>query len=128
MKTWNPGINHIEFWVSDLTRSLAFYRTVFGIIGWKPVGERAFSSGHVEIYFTERQVRKADTVGPRHICLQATSRDVVDSIAIFLNECDATIIRGPVEVPEYSQGYYTIDFRDPDGYVLEVAYTPSMEL
>jgi hypothetical protein len=33
-----------------------------------------------------------------------------------------------VEMPDYSEGYYTVDFRDPDGYVIEVAHTPHMEL
>jgi hypothetical protein len=28
----------------------------------------------------------------------------------------------------YSRDYYTVDFRDPDGYVLEVAHTPHMKL
>jgi len=36
------------------------------------------------------------------------------------------VLRGPVEMPDYSKSYYTVDFRDSDGYVLEVAHTPHM--
>jgi predicted lactoylglutathione lyase len=30
-------------------------------------------------------------------------------------------------MPDYSEGYYTVDFRDPDGYVIEVVHTRRME-
>jgi hypothetical protein len=36
------------------------------------------------------------------------------------------MIRGPVEIPEYSPAYYTVDFKDPDGYIWEVAHTPNL--
>lgn len=53
---WRPGLNHIEFWVSSLERSVPFYDD----------------------------------------------------------------LRGPLE-QSYSEGYYTVNFRDSDGYVLEDA-------
>lgn len=128
MQSTNPGINHIEFWVSELQRSLAFYGPLFAAIGWRKLGDGEFSSGSTVIYFAEKAVTRTDAAGPRHICFQATSRDVVDAVGKLLTEASATVLRGPVEMPEYSAGYYTVDFRDPDGYVLEVAHTPSMTL
>jgi catechol 2,3-dioxygenase-like lactoylglutathione lyase family enzyme len=128
MQSSNPGINHIEFWVSDLKRSQAFYEPLFSAIYWRKLGEGEFSSGSAVIYFVERAVPKSDTLGPRHICFQAASRDVVDAVGKLLADSSATILRGPVEMAEYSEGYYTVDFRDPDGYVLEVAHTPNMTL
>ena len=77
---------------------------------------------------TAKEVPKTDTAGPRHLCFQATSRDVVDAVGSLLTGSGATVLRGPVEMADYSQGYYTVDFRDPDGYVLEVAHTPNMAL
>lgn len=121
-----PGINHIEFWVSNLKRSVKFYEPIFKAIGWNKLGETEFSSGSIVIYFTEHAVAKADAIGPRHICLQAGSRDVVEAVARIVKDSGATTIRGPVEMPDYSKGYYTVDFRDPDGYVMEVAHTPNM--
>ena len=128
MRTFNPGINHIEFWVGDLERSLRFYEPLLAAIGWRKLGDSEFSSGSIDVYFLEKRVRRADTVGPRHICFQATSREMVEAVARLLSGRPDTIIRGPVEAPEYSKDYYTVDFRDPDGYVVEVAHTPHMVL
>jgi catechol 2,3-dioxygenase-like lactoylglutathione lyase family enzyme len=125
--TTKPGINHIEFWVSDLTRSLAFYRPLFAAIGWRQRSEAEFSSGSSVVYFIEKPVGRVDGVGPRHLCFQATSRAVVEAVATLMKSSSAAIIRGPVEMPEYSRGYYTVDVRDPDGYVIEVAHTPHAE-
>ncbi|MFE8702785.1 VOC family protein [Cytobacillus sp. FJAT-54145] len=127
-KKWKPGINHIEFWISNGENSLPFYEGLFEIIGWKKLNDWAYSTGSIEIYFKEVSHARKDTLGPRHICFQAESREVVDSVFHYLVRNNIKIIRGPIERNEYSEGYYTVDFYDPDGYVLEVAYTPNMVL
>jgi catechol 2,3-dioxygenase-like lactoylglutathione lyase family enzyme len=119
-----PGINHVEFWVSDLARSVAFYRPLFAAIGWREKSETEFSTDSALLYFVEKPVARVDGVGPRHLCFQAASRGVVEKVASLVKASSGAIIRGPLEMPEYSQGYYTCDFRDPDGYVIEVAHTP----
>jgi catechol 2,3-dioxygenase-like lactoylglutathione lyase family enzyme len=119
------GISHIEFWVSDLKRSLAFYKGFFPIIGWYQLDENGFSNGSTKMYFMQRPVRCCDTIGPRHICFKAQSREVVDQVGTFLRNSSSDIIRGPLEVSSYSKGSYTVDFRDPDGYVLEVKHAPN---
>ena len=47
------------------------------------------------------------TLGPRHICYQAIHREVVED---FLSSTKVKVIRGPIEMNHYSEGYYTIDF------------------
>lgn len=124
-----PGINHMEWWVKDWDRSGPFYRGLFQRVGWRTLDDRAFSNGSMEIYFKEvPDLNRPDTLGPRHICFQAVSRKMVDEVHSWLVAGRADIIRGPVEMPDYSFGYYTVDFRDPDGFILEVAHTPHMEL
>lgn len=129
MEPFTPGLNHIEFWVSDLKKSLVYYDTLFSLIGWKKLSHAAYSSGMTEIYFVEKQgIKRQDTIGPRHICFQAASKEMVDSVGQWLKDNNHSVIRGPVERDDYSKGYYTVDFRGPDGFVLEVAYTPNMKL
>ncbi|TSC60417.1 MAG: hypothetical protein LiPW15_295 [Parcubacteria group bacterium LiPW_15] len=114
-------IKHIEFWVSDLERSVRFYEAVFGIIGWNKIESNAFSNGETKIYFIKQDVKPENTIGPRHICFLAGSREMVDEVGRLLSGMQADIIRGPLESSYKDRSSYTVDFRDPDGYVIEVA-------
>lgn len=126
MQKANAGINHIEFWVSDLSRALSLYTPLFAAVGWRKLSDTEFSFGSTVFYFVEKPVARSDSAGPRHICFQAGSRETVEEVAKLLRKHHADILRGPIEMPDYSKGYYTVDFRDPDGYVIEVAHTPNM--
>jgi len=126
--TYAPGINHVEFWVKDLEASLSFYSKLFPMIGWYELTRTSFSCGQHEIYFKEMPVLFHDSLGVRHICFHAVSREVVNSVGTWLKEIGATVIRGPQEMPQYDKSYYTVDFRDPNGFVLEVAHTPDIKL
>lgn len=126
---FKPGINHIELWVSNLAASKTFYGKLFELIGWSKLYEDTWSCGHLEIYLREEKAAsRALSLGVHHICLQATNRDVVDKVTVWLNSIDAVIFNGPKEMESYSEGYYTVDFYDPDGFILEVAHTPNMKM
>jgi catechol 2,3-dioxygenase-like lactoylglutathione lyase family enzyme len=123
-----PGINHIEFWVSDLHKSIQFYNIFLSLIGWKQISEVSFSNGSMVIYFREmKEVGKINSLGIRHLCFQATEKKQVDQVYDALLREQATFIRGPLFML-YSREYYTVDFYDPDGQVLEVAHTPDINL
>ena len=64
-------------------------------------------------------------MGVRHICFWAEDRAMVDRIGEYVKNTGVEIIRGPLVVQEYSPEYYTVDFYDPDGFMLEVAHTPN---
>ena len=125
--SYGPGINHLEFWVKDLDKSLEFYSKLFPFIGWYELTRTSYSCGKHEIYFREMPVALHDSLGVRHICFHATSREVVDEVGEWLGSINADIIRGPKRM-DYTAEYYTVDFRDPNGFVLEVAYTPDITL
>lgn len=121
------GIHHIEFWVKNWQSSRSFYEQLFKLTGWKKCGDNAWFSGGTEIYFVERDaIGNERVVGPRHICLRADSRQTVEAVYGWLLGQEAEILRGPVEMPQYSPGYYTVDFRDKEGCIWEVAYTPHL--
>ena len=123
-----PGINHIEFWVSDIHKTMKFYNSFLSIIGWKQISEVSFSNGSMVIYFMEmKDVGKTRSLGVRHLCFQAIEKEQVEQVYNALVIEQAKIIRGPLFMP-YSKEYYTVDFYDPDGQVTEVAHTPYANL
>ncbi|MFA6586141.1 MAG: VOC family protein [Candidatus Paceibacterota bacterium] len=116
-----PSIKHIEFWVSNKEKSLAFYVSIFKLIGWQQVDTNSFTDGNTKIYFIEQSVNFNKNIGPRHICFLAESRDIVERVADFLKASNSFILRGPMNYTYKNRSAYTIDFKDPDGYILEVA-------
>jgi hypothetical protein len=46
----------------------------------------------------------------------------------YMARTEGNIIRGRQPMPQYDQSYYTVDFRDPNGFVPEVAHTPDIVL
>ena len=116
-----PGIKHIEFWVSNLKRSVPFYKGLFDIIGWEQYDPNGFKCGMTKIYFKEQHFPFVKNIGPRHICFEADSKEIVEKVSDFLEVSNAPIIRGPIEYVYKGNTAYTVDFRDPDGYIIEVA-------
>ncbi|MBP6866451.1 MAG: VOC family protein [Candidatus Pacebacteria bacterium] len=115
------GIKHIEFWVSNLKKSLSFYEELFELIGWERYHENGFHYSTTKIYFLEKKVLFNENIGPRHICFEADSKEVLEKVSKFLIDQNADIIRGPIEYTYKGNSALTIDFKDPDGYVIEVA-------
>ncbi|QHL88509.1 hypothetical protein GU926_14135 [Nibribacter ruber] len=119
------GIHHLEFWVSDLSRSLPFYQGLFNLLGWTQLNHFSFATASCDFYLVEKPgLSKEPTAGVRHVCFNADDAKTVHAVGTYLREAGAHVIRGPLEM-DYSEGYLTVDFRDPDGNVLEVAYAPN---
>ena len=117
----NAVIKHMEFWCSDLERSIKFYDRILTIVGWKRIEKNSFSNGQTKIYFFDQKVKTHQTIGPRHVCFLGRSRKLVDQVANVLTKIKVDIIRGPLESRYKNRSSYTVDFRDPDGYIIEVA-------
>ncbi len=118
------GVKHVEIAVSDLTKSMRFYEKLFRILGWKKVPKHGFVTGPTKVYLKRWPFPKGNTLGARHVCFHAQDRAAVNRVGAFVKKAGVRMIRGPMVVPEYSPDYYTVDFFDPDGYMLEVAHTP----
>ncbi|MBM3256706.1 MAG: hypothetical protein FJY98_00015 [Candidatus Liptonbacteria bacterium] len=121
----NKGIKHIEIAVSDLQKSLDFYDKLFEIIGWEKVAKNGFVVGSTKVYLKKWDFQRGNTLGARHICFWADDRAMVDKVGEYVKNVGVKMIRGPLVVTEYSPEYYTVDFYDLDGYMLEVAHTPN---
>ena len=135
----STGIHHVDLVVSDLERSLVFYRSLLGPLGWHGVSEAPGERGETIHYLygpgSSIGLRQAPgnpsgepvdryRVGLHHVCLEAFSSEALEAAAVRLRELGATITDGPREFPEYRPGYTAVFFTDPDGLKLELVWTP----
>ena len=131
------GIDHLDLVVSDLDRSLAWYRGLLEPLGWTRVteiegerGERVVylgreGMGSVSLRAATSPLRPYDRyeLGLHHLAFRASSRDAVDERAAWLREQGAEIESGPKDY-DYTPGYYAVFFSDPDGLKLEILHHP----
>lgn len=150
----NGALHHTGYTVSDLDRSVAFYRDLMGlevlaeqekqggylaaIVGYpdahvKMAHLRAPASGHVlELFqYIAPEGEKPERIEPRdvgtaHLCFLVDDLD-----AVYRRLVDAgveTFVSPPVLVDTgINTGGYGIYLRDPDGIVLEIFQPPKRD-
>jgi catechol 2,3-dioxygenase-like lactoylglutathione lyase family enzyme len=116
-------IDHVGFEVADLTRSAAFYDSVFFTLG----ARRMFESEHAiaygfngpELWIVARSHEPAPGYG--HVAVKASGKAAVDA------GYRAGLVAGgsddgpPGPRPQYGRRYYAAYMLDPDGYRIELA-------
>jgi catechol 2,3-dioxygenase-like lactoylglutathione lyase family enzyme len=130
------GVDHFDLVVSDLERSLAFYRALLEPLGYVRTGEIVGERGERVVYLGGPDVvsfslRAADTagehdryrVGIHHVAFAALSREMVEDRLRWVREQGVEIENDPKEY-DYRPGYYAGFFRDPDGIKLEIVHVP----
>ncbi len=130
------GVHHFDLVVSDLDRSLAFYRELLEPLGYNRasdiVGERGEQvvyiggSGIVPVSLREAQTSGSYDryrIGIHHVAFEASSREIVDERLRWARDRGAEIENDPKEY-QYMPGYYAGFFYDPDGIKLEVVHVP----
>ena len=135
------GVDHLDLVVSDLERSLAFYRGLLGPLGYTRTSEIEGERGERVVYIgthdgpeasvslRERQSHERAApydrydLGIHHLAFAAPDRAAVDDRAEWARAEGAEIESGPEEYP-YSEGYYALFLHDPDGLKLEIVYRP----
>jgi glyoxylase I family protein len=132
----SPRVSHVDLAVSDLERSLAFYRGLLGPIGWPNVHEVVGERGEPIHYLNGPGVgavglRQAQSppagpydrysVGLHHLCFGVDSREIVDERTAWLREAGAELESEPREY-DYQPGYYAVFFYDLDGIKLEIVH------
>jgi len=131
------GIAHIQLCVSDMEKSVPFYRVFLSAMGLKPVMEDKTYyyciGGRTGVAITpasgEHSTSKFQqgTVGLHHVCFRAKSREDVDELFKVARELSANILREPEEA-KFAPGYYSTLFEDPDGIRIEVNFVPGKGL
>ena len=133
------AIDHLDLVVSDLERSLAFYRGLLEPLGYTRVTEIVGERGEKVVYFGGRgggsvSLRAAQStahplpydryaVGIHHIAFSAPDRATVDERAEWAAANGVQIETAPREY-DYTPGYYAVFLQDPDGLKLEIVHKP----
>jgi catechol 2,3-dioxygenase-like lactoylglutathione lyase family enzyme len=135
----STGVHHVDLVVSDVHRSLAFYREILVPLGWhghhEIPGERGETIHYLHGPGSTIGLREAPDgvagvpvdryrVGLHHLCLEAAELVRLEETAERLRALGATITDGPREFPDYRPGYHALFFLDPDGIKLELVWTP----
>jgi glyoxylase I family protein len=133
-------IDHLDLVVSDLERSLPFYRGLLGPLGYERESTIEGERGERVIYLscprpggsvglrqrppaTHPAPHDRYAVGVHHIAFAAASRAVVDERVDWARAHGAEVESEPRDYA-YSHGYYAGFFYDPDGIKLEIVHTP----
>ncbi|MEA2349576.1 MAG: glyoxylase family protein [Thermoleophilaceae bacterium] len=134
------AIDHLDLVVTDLERSLAFYRELLEPLGYVRTSEIEGERGERVVYVGRQggmgsvSLREVQSdahevpyerygIGLHHLAFAAESRAQVDERARWLRAAGATIESGPEEYG-YTPGYYAVFFYDPDGIKLELVHRP----
>jgi catechol 2,3-dioxygenase-like lactoylglutathione lyase family enzyme len=118
-------LDHLVLTVTDIDRSVAFYRDVLGM---SPVtfgdGRTAVTFGQSKINFHEvgkefDPKARRPVAGSADICL--VTRDRLDDVQAFLDARGVAVEEGPVERTGAVGRLLSVYVRDPDGNLVEIS-------
>ena len=133
-------IDHLDLVVTDLERSLEFYRGLLAPLGYTQTSEIEGERGERVVYLSvpghkgsvSLRASQSDAhgtpydryaVGIHHLCFSAPDRATVEERAEWARANGAEIESGPAEY-DYTPGYYAVFLHDPDGLKLEILHRP----
>lgn len=119
-------IDHVSIKVSDLERSLGFYKKIFEPLGYKlSFGKEgvfyAFDIGS-GCLFEIVQHQDIGKITGVHVAFRASNKEKVDEFyqtALFAGAVDHG---APGPRPQYTENYYACFILDPDGHNIEAMY------
>ena len=131
------GIAHIQLTVSDMERSIPFYRRLFIEFGLTLVSDSQTSlygvGGRTGIVISPADPEYANErfkqrhPGLHHFCIRVRSYEDVDRVHDIAVEIGAHIVHPP-QLDGFAPGYYSVLFEDPDGIRIEVNHVPGQGL
>ncbi len=131
------GIAHIQLTVTDLSKSIPFYRRLLTGMGLTLVNDTPRNlygvGGRTGINISSPDDQPGNKrfdqrqPGLHHFCFRARSREDVDEIHDLAVEIGAKIVHGPQE-DGFAPGYYSVLFEDPDGIRIEANHVPGKGL
>ena len=129
-------LDHIGFAVADYPRSLAFYRQVFGTLGYGLVMEvtpeqsgggahAGFGRDGKPAFWIGSGASTVSQGGGSHVAFNAARRSDVDALYRTALTAGARDNGAPGLRPHYHEHYYAAFVIDPDGHNIEaVCHSP----
>lgn len=119
------GLHHVALYVSDLERSVAFYRDVMGMdLEWQPDPDNAYlTSGSDNLALHRREGPQLAATDRRldHIGFVVPSAEDVDDWARYLESHGMRLSMDP---KTHRDGARSIYFEDPDGVRVQIIHHP----
>ena len=128
---FTPKIDHLALSVKSIKESKKFYKALFvDFLGYKiSLESESFLAIDFDGQFlleisqehTKFKNSKFDRyrVGLHHFGLNVESHNQVNELYIKLLELGAVILDPPRFYPQYSQNYYAVFYKDPNGFKME---------
>lgn len=123
-------IHHIELYVSDFFRSVAFWDALLSELGysrfqtWKHGQSWKIENSYLVIVQAEEKYLDIPyhrcRVGLNHLAFHAQSREQVDVITEKLKENQVTILYEDKHPYAGGSGHYAVFFEDPDRMKVEI--------
>lgn len=128
-------LHHVELYVSDLERSIAFWTPFMALLGYgadRWPGGMNYVRGQDETYVCLLQAEKSHLaagyhrkrVGLNHLAFQGSSRQQVDAIANWAKANGYTLLYEDKHPYAGGPTYYAVFLEDPDRFKLEVVAPP----
>ena len=117
-------LDHISIAVRDLQVAGRFYEAVLATLGYSKMIARptniGFGKTYPDFWINLRpNMASPDPDGGVHVCLRASSADVVNAFHAAALQAGGRTDGPPGPRPEYTPGYYAAFILDPDGNRLE---------
>ena len=127
------GIAHIQLTVSDMQRSVPFYRALLHSLEMVTIIDKPeyfyCIGGRTGVAIApappqhKREAFDQGRLGLHHLCFRARSRADVEAIHQTALALGAKVIRAPRD-DDWAPGYYSVLFEDPDGIRIEANFVP----
>jgi catechol 2,3-dioxygenase-like lactoylglutathione lyase family enzyme len=122
-------IHHLEIYVSDLERSIAFWTPFLHMLGYAPdrwEGGMNYALGETYLCFLQAPEKHLAAgyhrkrVGLNHLAFHGKSRAHVDEIAAWVKQAGHSVLYDDKYPYASGPGYYALYAEDPDRIKVEV--------
>jgi catechol 2,3-dioxygenase-like lactoylglutathione lyase family enzyme len=130
----NGALHHVEIYVSDLNKSILFWKWLLTekfsyVISQKWDSGISFSLGDTYLVFVQteekylKQSFNRKNTGLNHLAFHSDSKEFIDALTLELKSKGVSILYPEKHPYAGGEDYYAVFFEDPDRFKVEVVLT-----